>query len=524
MMGNSNSDETTTTKEFSVLSWNIAAVNNNPFEYWISHDDEAYNKMMADVQNFIDSPGDLDIPISEVLTPERFAELKELMAAQGWSGIDETEQQYESNYKNRKIIAEFIKDKDIGKKRLASMPDRITNTINTVDQGTICRPTVINVYEERMDNLDQWWDQWKDFFFNRTVTLKGKRGDETKKVCEMLSPITAAKYPAITPEEEAISIPLQTMCQAIFDGVMVHMLNTVAPGVWHGLKLQLCEALNKQKNRRTFEILEGEYRGTDVLFLQECAAAFVAEAQGRALGERYDILTPAQMDSKRDQNSVIFVRKGLFDVASAVEITADVAAQFPDKCPVAPGDLFAVMLKDTKNGLDHVLASFHGDTNGLATVPVVAALHAELWRRGCPRLVFGLDANTYERGGAGTGLQDVTEFAQSFVAHGLTSCFGDEPDPSNYTTFNARTYLQPQLNKAVKKEDKAEKGDINPKDFILFYKRHYVAVNTTKDNTGTRVYIENMVFPTLQFPSDHGVLSCNLVLAQPPESSEEKAS
>jgi len=118
----------------------------------------------------------------------------------------------------------------------------------------------------------------------------------------------------------------------------------------------------------------------------------------------------------------------------------------------------------------------------------------------------------------------VTEFAQSFVAHGLTSCFGDEPDPSNYTTFNARTYLQPQLNKAVKKEDKAEKGDINPKDFILFYKRHYVAVNTTKDNTGTRVYIENMVFPTLQFPSDHGVLSCNLVLAQPPESSEEKAS
>ena len=86
---------------------------------------------------------------------------------------------------------------------------------------------------------------------------------------------------------------------------------------------------------------------------------------------------------------------------------------------VAPGDLFATRVVDRiarddpacEDGGRYVLASFHGDTNGLATVPVVDALdkHALLLdpprrrrttRRGSPRkpprqLVFGMDANTH---------------------------------------------------------------------------------------------------------------------------------
>jgi hypothetical protein len=30
-----------------VATWNVAAVNNNPFEYYITHDDPAYNALMA---------------------------------------------------------------------------------------------------------------------------------------------------------------------------------------------------------------------------------------------------------------------------------------------------------------------------------------------------------------------------------------------------------------------------------------------------------------------------------------------
>ena len=90
---------------------------------------------------------------------------------------------------------------------------------------------------------------------------------------------------------------------------------------------------------------------------------------------------------------------------------------------------------------------------------------------------------------------------------GLTSCWGDVPNPKNYTTYNARTYLQPQLNKACKSTEKRKKGDVNPKDFILFPKSDFKVVQTWKDNTGEKKYIEDMAFPTLEFPSDHGILA-----------------
>jgi len=67
--------------------------------------------------------------------------------------------------------------------------------------------------------------------------------------------------------------------------------------------------------------------------------------------------------------------------------------------------------------------------------------------------------------------------------------------------------LQPQLNKACKSSEKRERGDVNPKDFIVFKKKDFAVEETIKDNTGKREYIEDMAFPTLQFPSDHGVLS-----------------
>ena len=42
--------------------------------------------------------------------------------------------------------------------------------------------------------------------------------------------------------------------------------------------------------------------------------------------------------------------------------------------PVADGDIFVVEIEDG-DGQTYLLASFHGDTNGLATIPVVNAVH-----------------------------------------------------------------------------------------------------------------------------------------------------
>jgi hypothetical protein len=124
-------------------------------------------------------------------------------------------------------------------------------------------------------------------------------------------------------------------------------------------------------------------------------------------------------------------------------------------------------------------------------------------------LIFGLDANTYEHAKPGKQ-QDVLEFAKSYVDLGLTSVWGNVPNPSEYTTFNARTFLQPQLNKASRRDEIRIKGDVNPKDFILFRRSEFTVSDLHKDNTGRRFYEENTVFPTPSFPSDHGVLSARL--------------
>lgn len=138
---------------------------------------------------------------------------------------------------DRTIVAGFMKDKSIGNKRLASMPDRMTNTIETVDAGRVCRPTVINCYSTPMDSPAEWWQQWRDFMFRAVVSVKTKGGSATKHVYELLDPISPEKYPAITPVEAAVSLPLQTLCLAIFDATLTHMLNTLAPGRWFPIKV-----------------------------------------------------------------------------------------------------------------------------------------------------------------------------------------------------------------------------------------------------------------------------------------------
>jgi len=63
-----------------------------------------------------------------------------------------------------------------------------------------------------------------------------------------------------------------------------------------------------------------------------------------------------------------------------------------------------------------LLASFHGDTNGLATLPVLAAVHSLAQSMKDHMLIFGLDANTHTVGSASK--QSVGAFASAFVADG----------------------------------------------------------------------------------------------------------
>jgi hypothetical protein len=59
-----------------------------------------------------------------------------------------------------------------------------------------------------------------------------------------------------------------------------------------------------------------------------------------------------------------------------------------------------VTVTHKRTGESFVLASFHGDTNGLATIPIMQALHTCVQTQAetmgaAPKMIFGADANTY---------------------------------------------------------------------------------------------------------------------------------
>jgi len=495
----------------STLTWNIAAINNNPFEYWLTHPDPSYAKLMEDVERFVDEPGERDVPVSAVFTQAMFDELDELMTKQGWDSAEPCKAAYAA-LSERKIISGFLKDAELGNKRLMSMPDRMTNTIDTAGGGVAYRPTVISSFGGDMATVDEWWGAWKAFIFINKLELPDKKsgGVASKLPCALLSKIPRAKYPALTEEDEAMSLRLQTVCLAIFDAILVHMLNELAPGKWLELKRQILEALLTKKDDKTLGVLKGPYAGTQCIFLQEVRTAAAKTSLPAALSE-YTVVAPPK-PSKADQNSVIALSKAKFDAASIENLTAKAMALLPaEGTKPADGDLLVVSATD-KAANKYLLASFHGDTDGLATAPTLEAVYKLSQEMPGYALFFGLDANTY--GKAKPGKQAaVGDFLKDVHDKGLRASSGLEPFMS---TFNARTFLQPQLQKACKAADKKAKGDYNPKDFILYVPSTYDVVDFGADNTTKREYKSEMVIPTLEWPSDHGLLFSTFVPSAAP--------
>jgi len=514
-----------------VLSWNLSAVNNNPFEYWLSYDDPRYLQLMMGVEYFLDDPGVDDVEVAEVFTDGMFQELMQHMAEEKMEGLDEVEAMWregEMRFRERHIVTEVIKDKSLGAKRLISMPDRVTNTINVVTRKEShyqpppsCRPSVMNNFEGDLSTTDVWWEQWKKFMFQDSLTVRTATGIAIQRPVDMLEPIKKCKYPAVTEQEERLSIPLQILCQAIFDVIIVHLMNKLSPeNEWQVVKSTICDRLFRNKHTRTLQILADRYSNIEVMCLQEVAAVFKDHFQASALAETHKLVLPQMLDGKRDQNSVICLSQEAFVLDSITEVTNNVAACLKEGTKLAAGDLLAVkaLTKDLKPWL---IVSFHGDTNGLLTLPLVDAVATSLKEQfGGHTLVLGMDANIYEQ--EKEGIQGFGGCIQHLTGLGLTTCWGSEPQASACrTTCSARTSLQPQLNKAVRYADRVSKSGKEPKDLIVFRQEQLAPVsaavmgpsrqpNPMKDNTGHLEYREETVFPTLDFPSDHGLLAVAL--------------
>lgn len=452
--------KTKSSKYVHAATWNIAAINNNPFEYWITPvdknglpiDDPTYIDLMSKISAFIEQTNDKDIPVEEVFTEGMYSSLEDRMSKAGWEGLSETRMIWENDLKHRKIISQFIKDSSLGKKRLASMPDRVTNTINAKDT-VLYRPTIINCYDGSLNTINEWWESWIDFVFNQTVTVERNGITKILHVYEMFSKIKKSKYPSISIEEESISIPLQTVCLAIFDAILLYMINDVAAATWQPLRQNVCNKLNRNKINRTIDIIETSYPNQDIIFLQEVGGNFPNFVKDRNLLKMYEMYYPSVLDDDRDQNSFILLKKNKYMQIN--EVTGDVmkvlsdlthASGSSEAAPIMKGDLLALTLRDKRDGTKYLLGSFHGDTNGLATKSIVSAIHAYASSiKTDHKLIFGLDANTYAN--PDSDQQGVKDFAEFFADKKLNSCYGQNPNPLNFTTFHARTHLQPQLNK-----------------------------------------------------------------------------
>ena len=350
-----------TDKHIHAVTWNIAAINNNPFEYWITNEDPSYNQLMKNVSNFIESPGSRDIPVSAIFTDKMFEELATQMTKVGWNGVNETRHLWETDYKHRKIISGFVKDSMLGKKRLASMPDRVTNTIHTSSGDSAMRPTVINCFPGDLGSIDKWWYRWLDFYFTQPISVNREGKATSTQIWSMIASIKKSKYPDITTEEEAISKPLQTMAMAIFDSILVHMMNVVGPNSWQLLRADICQKLNHKKNDRTLEILQTTYADADIQFLQEVAGNFLKFSSSHPIAKIFDVYQSASMDPERDQNSFILLKKNRF--VDVEEVTDKVMSFYP-KLPVVAGDLLVIAATAAIDGAKYGLVSFHGDTNG----------------------------------------------------------------------------------------------------------------------------------------------------------------
>ena len=141
----------------SVISWNIAAINNNPFEYWmdpsgskdshVAQAEAAYNRLMTEADSFIakqrEAAADQQIKVKDIMTAVMVDELFQLMGRKGWVGLEEARHYYEkgtfvcsllialllalfprrplrADVAERGIIAGILFDPKIGKKRLCS--------------------------------------------------------------------------------------------------------------------------------------------------------------------------------------------------------------------------------------------------------------------------------------------------------------------------------------------------------------------------------------------------------------------
>lgn len=494
-----------------VMSWNVAGINNNPWEYYVNLDDDNYNALMHHIECFLTDTGK-QIKVQSVLDSidtNFMSKISNLLMTKCKLSHDKFSALMEEEKLSTHLsmnICDFLSNKWIGEQRLISWPDRLLNTIDDANGSYLYRPAVINYYQKRFESAAHWFQLWIAFMDDIGIDILTQ--NEKNKY--------AAKYAG----GSRTFLLLNIIFLAIFDGILVFMLFDIErqQGIdWQRIKQTLYKILNKDKMNRTAQIINNQYAEMDVLFLQEVRNNLMGNDDAlKEFAHRFDIIYPQQM-SKNNQTSVICLRKDKFgqNVQKVTDVSAVFYKELEKQTLIGEGDLICLVVAD------YILISFHADSGGMASADLMSAIHRVQQSKeyGDKKLVIGMDANTHSDNVSDNKKKySVSAFDALLKRLSFCTCFyGQMPNNLKHTVNSARTYLQPQLNKAVKREDITKQNvDFRAaKDYIVFADKQFDAKKgcTVVDNQGNGKYEEKLeyVIPSQQFPSDHAIISAHLI-------------
>jgi hypothetical protein len=377
----------------------------------------------------------------------------------GWHPIPEQEI---AKLRARKFV-DYLGDTSVGKKRLISWPDRFTSSFGAG------RPGVTTPYIGNAATMEEWWRAWLSFMFE----------DEAYK---KISPHPKKYQNELSEFEIEHSQSLQVFHLAVFDGILVQMLNEAAPE-WLPVKRRL---LIGDRIMLVVEILAKAYSDFDAILLQEVvprAQPLIAQAL-----PNFEVIA----GGSRGQDSLVLLRKTRF--TNIVDETSMFA-----HLPIPTGD--ACVVRATVDENEIIIGSFHSDSAGQMTVPFLEAFATHVAGRRC---LLGLDGNMASDPDKGS--LSSMDFRAAVSRHDMHSCLPEDV----WTTFKARTHVQPQFQKAVRSENLATEADLGPKDHILTRSAAFFAA-VERDTTGNHSFIDAPL-PTESFPSDHAIVAADILL------------
>ncbi len=158
-----------------VSSWNVAAINDNPFEYYVTIDSSAngntnvkqknYERTMEEIDEKLINADRHAIKVKDIVSREMLLDARrEILKTLDWteSECDLAIEFFTQHFAERKILSDFLLDADIGAKRLCSMPDRLTTKVSSEK----CRPCVTTSYSDVavLSDDSKWW-RWSRWFW-----------------------------------------------------------------------------------------------------------------------------------------------------------------------------------------------------------------------------------------------------------------------------------------------------------------------------------------------------------------------